>query len=37
MKYAVNAFQVSNVFLLVIPLGTERLEEREARLEVVRY
>jgi len=37
MKDVVNALQVAAVSLMVIPLGTERLTGRKARLENVRY
>jgi len=37
MKDVVNAWQVAAVSLLVISLGTERLEGCKARLEIVRY
>jgi len=37
MKDVVNALQVAAVSLMVIPLGTERLKGRKARLEIVRY
>jgi len=37
MKDTINALQITAVPLLVIPRGTERIEGRQARLEIVKY
>jgi len=37
MKDVVNALQITAVPLLVIPLGTEGIEGRNARLEIAKY